>query len=470
MNRLWVRLSLAFIVVAQVAIIVVVLFALGTANSELQRYVVRRTVPGGPEELVAFFERNGSWNGVANLFSVATTPSAVSGTSTPLTNPDRGNFFGSTALLADSNGAIVYDATGQRIGQQLTADERTFAITINTASDTTIGYLVPPPPPRALFGAEARGPEHDFFIRLRSSLFTAALVVGILGIVIALFVTRTLVAPLASLSAAARAFATHQWDMRVKAQGAREIAEVATAFNEMADELQHADILRRNLIADIAHELRTPLTVMQGNLRALLDGVYPLELSEISTLYDETRLLSRLVDDLRELAMADAGRLDLNVEPLNLGEVIQMTVSSFSAAADDSEVTIHVEGFDGLPLVRADRDRVVQVVRNLLVNAMRYTRGQVTISANALPNHGKNAATMIKISVQDMGEGILPEDLPHVFDRFYRGDRSRARTSGGTGLGLAIARAWVEAMGGKIGVDSKPGQGSRFWFTLLAAP
>jgi two-component system OmpR family sensor kinase/two-component system sensor histidine kinase BaeS len=228
----------------------------------------------------------------------------------------------------------------------------------------------------------------------------------------------------------------------------------------MADELQRAETLRRNLMADIAHELRTPLTVMQGSLRALLDGVYPLELHEIASIYDETRLLSRLVADLRELALAESGQLALNVQAVEVAPVLQATADQFSAAADTQQTRLVLSNTAVLPDVQADPDRLKQVLHNLLTNALRHTTsGTITVSGEALDER-------IRISVQDTGEGIAPEDLGHVFDRFYRADSSRARSTGGSGLGLAIAKAWVEAMGGTIGVTSQPQHGSIFWFTL----
>jgi two-component system OmpR family sensor kinase/two-component system sensor histidine kinase BaeS len=319
----------------------------------------------------------------------------------------------------------------------------------------------PPIFPGGAFGF--RSPEQEFLDRLRGNLTWAALVIGGMGMILSLFITRMLIAPLASLARAARAFAGHHWDHRVKVQGATEIADVANAFNEMADELRHAEMLRRNMIADIAHELRTPLTVMQGNLRALLDQVYPMEMGEIVTLYDETRLLGRLVDDLRELALADAGRLGLEIKTIDLATVVRSTVAHFSIVAESENLEVDVEGCDTLPPIRADADRVAQVLRNLLINALRYTHGKITVKGTT------SEAGQVTLSVIDSGEGIAPEDLPHVFERFYRSDKSRTRASGGTGLGLPIARAWVEAMGGKIGVDSTPGQGSCFWFVLPAA-
>jgi two-component system OmpR family sensor kinase/two-component system sensor histidine kinase BaeS len=250
-------------------------------------------------------------------------------------------------------------------------------------------------------------------------------------------------------------------------QGAQEIAEVAAAFNAMADDLQKQESLRRSMIADIAHELNTPLTVMQGNLRAMLDDVYSLDRAEIATLYDETRLLSRIVDDLRELALADAGQLQLTVQPVNLREVMQNAAANFSIAADAQNVQVEMSNVENLPNVRADADRVAQVLRNLLANALRHTPegGHITLGANVL-NGTQPHEKFVRVSVRDTGEGIAPEAVPHIFERFYRTDQSRARTTGGTGLGLAIAKAWIEAMDGRIGVQSTVGQGSEFWFSL----
>jgi two-component system OmpR family sensor kinase/two-component system sensor histidine kinase BaeS len=308
-------------------------------------------------------------------------------------------------------------------------------------------------------------PEQDFLAQLRNSLLLAGALAGILGIVLSIALSRTLTAPLANLANAAHRFAARDWSQRVQVQGAQEIAEVATAFNAMANDLQKQEALRRDMIADIAHELRTPLTVMQGNLRAMLDDVYPLDRGEIATLYDETRLLSRLVDDLRELALADAGQLPLNVGTVNLREVLQNAAANFSIAADAQNVRVEILTPETLPNVRADSDRVAQVLRNLLANALRHTPegGTITLGATLQQVQGKN---FVRVFVRDTGEGIASKDLPHVFERFYRADKSRTRATGGTGLGLAIAKAWVEAMGGKIGVESETDKGSAFWFEL----
>jgi signal transduction histidine kinase len=306
--------------------------------------------------------------------------------------------------------------------------------------------------------------ERQFLARVQKVLWIgAALAVG-LGLIMGLILSRSLTAPLQRLASAARAVARGNLDQQVKIEGSAEMAEVGQSFNDMTTALKKAEVLRQNLVADVAHELRTPLSVLQGNLRAILDDVYDLDKAEISHLYDETRLLSRLVDDLRELALADAGQLNLNARPDDAAQVIRSTVDNLALAAEAGQVSLTAVLPDSLPAVQADPDRVAQVLRNLLVNALRHTPegGSVTVTASA-------GQGMVEIAVADTGEGISADDLPHVFERFWRADPSRARNdrlAGGTGLGLSVAQSLVEAQRGRIWAESTPGEGTVFRFTL----
>jgi len=282
-------------------------------------------------------------------------------------------------------------------------------------------------------------------------------------VLLGLAFSRSLSAPLQRLATAARAVARRDFSHRVQVGGSAEVAAVSQAFNEMSTALEQADELRKSLMADVAHELRTPLSVLQGNLQAILDDVYPLEKPEISRLYDQTRLLSRLVEDLRELALADAGKLHMNLQPTDIGQVLHNTSDHLAPTAEQAGVHLTVQVTE-LPVVQADPDRIAQVLNNLLANALRYTPdgGTITVTASA-------TAEGVKVTVADTGEGIAPEILPHIFDRFWRADHARAREvggPGGSGLGLSIAQSLVQAHGGRIWAESTLGQGSAFHFTL----
>ena len=465
MNRLWVRLTIAFVVVAVFGIGVAALVASLSIDREFRTFVAQSELDlqnsGLPDELIAYYEQHQTWQGVDNVVSQIgrkVFADRRSNNQSGQQPPDRGP--GRLELLvADAASQIIFDTHQKRAGEQLTADERTSATSL-TSQDQTIGYMVITPGPIG----NLLPPEQAFMDRVRNNLLLAGLIATLIGAGLGLAFSRTLTRPLDRLTSGARAIAAKDLSHRVVPGGTVEVANVATAFNDMADSLQKAEELRRNLVADVAHELRTPLSVMQGNLAAQLDGLFPLDLAETARLYDETRLLSRLVDDLRELAQAEAGQLQLNVGSIDLRPVIESTADAFNGLAAEKQIIIGLQMLDQLPTVKADSARVAQVLRVFVSNALRHTpiNGTITISAQTLPGQAG-------VSVQDTGDGIAPNELPFVFDRFWRGDKSRARETGGSGLGLAIAKQLIEAQGGSIGVESNIGQGSRVWFTLPKA-
>jgi two-component system OmpR family sensor kinase/two-component system sensor histidine kinase BaeS len=394
MNRLWVRLTFAFVAVTLVGVVAVAILTDWTAGGRFRDFLFHQQMmsPGGlTDDLSTFYQQRGNWNGVAQLFS-----------DSPMMPFGRGRGMGMLrggppTLFADANGRVVYDDRGVRVGTLMTPNERANAVPVISAGNT-VGYLFVG---AGQIGALAPA-EQEFLLDLRRTLVLAALGAGGLGILIGLIVSRALAAPLTDLANAARAFAGRDWSRRVQERGTDEIAAVAREFNSMADALQSAEMQRRNLMADIAHELRTPLTVLQGNLRAMLDEVYPLERKEIATLYDETRLLSRLVDDLRELALAESGRLHLNLQPVDLGQITHAAITNFVIAADAQNIHLSAQGDETLR-VRADPDRLAQILRNLLANALRYTpSGGQIIVASEVTQDGKFA----RVNVTDTGVGI----------------------------------------------------------------
>ncbi|MEW6241796.1 MAG: ATP-binding protein [Chloroflexota bacterium] len=261
--------------------------------------------------------------------------------------------------------------------------------------------------------------------------------------------------PLADVMAAADSVAEGDLSVRVREDRPGEMGRLARSFNRMAAELERAEQQRRNLTADVAHELRTPLHIIQGNLEGVLDGVYEPTQDHITATLEETRLLSRLIEDLQTLSLAEAGQLPLYKVDFPVSDLLADVVTSFAGQAAESGIGLEVDAADdGRNLtLHADPDRLDQVLSNLVANALRHTPsgGRVTLKAEAIENG-------VRLSVEDTGEGIPPEDLPYIFDRFWRGDKSRTRGAGtGSGLGLAIARQLVEAHGGRIWAEAEEG-------------
>jgi signal transduction histidine kinase len=271
---------------------------------------------------------------------------------------------------------------------------------------------------------------------------------------------RRFAAPLGDLIDAAESVEAGNYGVRVRARGPRELRSLATAFNSMSGRLESSERERRRLLADVTHELRTPLTIMQGNLEALLDGVYPPDPAHLEPILEETRVLSRLVDDLRTLSLAEAGALTLHREPTDVGQLLTDSVASFRIQADAAGIKL-TTAIDGvLPQAEIDPVRMREILSNLLSNALRYTPRGGTVRVEASVADGK-----VRVSVRDSGPGIAAEALPHIFDRFYKSDESR-----GAGLGLAIAKSLVVAHGGEIEAKSELGRGTEMRFTFPVAP
>jgi two-component system OmpR family sensor kinase/two-component system sensor histidine kinase BaeS len=389
--------------------------------------------------------------------------------------------------LADTDGRVIVsnDQTlmaGQRLDKDLLA--RGTPVVARGARVATFVLLQPGHD----FRPSPRGPSQmpSFFWSVLRGFLFAGLGLGGVLLALAAFFAQRISRPIHGITAASQALAAGQLDVQAPGARVRELDDLAHSFNAMARALSQADRQRRQMTADVAHELRTPLSIIKGRLEGLQDGVYSATPEEIERLLGATALLERLIEDLRLLALAEAGQLALYTEQLEPRDMLQDAADAFAGQAAEQEVTLHVSAPENLLLVEADPQRMAQVFANLIANALRYTPqgGTITLSAliattdqrpttndlnTSLSPFILHPSSFILFKVTDTGQGITPEDLPHVFDRFYRADRSRTRGSGGAGLGLAIAKQIVLAHGGAIWAESEVGQGTTINLALPVA-
>jgi signal transduction histidine kinase len=317
-------------------------------------------------------------------------------------------------------------------------------------------YVLPP--------FRTRGDRRQrFLVSMRRSLLLAAVLAILSAIILSLLPTRALLRPVRKLTEVARALERGDWSQHVSIHSRDEIGELGSAFNSLAGTLARNEQLRRDLVDDVVHELRTPFTNIRCHLEAMLDGLAEPNHDTLASLHEETLLLNHLIDDLRDLSLAEAGQLNLSLEPCAIRpELERVVVYTPAAAAKGIGITLEAP-FDGVE-VYADPARLAQILRNLLSNAIRHTQsaGRITVRA-------RGEKSGVAIEVEDNGSGIAAEHLPHIFERFYRADRSRRRQSGGAGLGLSIVKRLTEAHGGAVTVASKPGEGTRFTVHLKRA-
>jgi signal transduction histidine kinase len=270
---------------------------------------------------------------------------------------------------------------------------------------------------------------------------------------------RRIAGPLDELSGAAARVASGDLAARVEVpvRAPRPLRELVRAFNTMAERLSIDETQRRDLLADVSHELRTPLAIIQGNVEAMVDGIHPADADHLASVLEETRVLTRLVEDLRTVALAEAGTLALHRESTDVDALIAEAARGFRASAERAGIRLELDVPDDLPLADVDPVRIREVVSNLVANAIRHTPdgGTIRVTATARDRDA------LRITVADTGSGIEPDLLPHVFDRFAKSTASR-----GSGLGLAIAKDLVQAHGGTIAAESAPGEGTTVRFDL----
>ncbi len=457
---LFFRLMGAFALVIVVGTAIVYVIANQSTANEFQLFMFRGQMVATQDvanQLADYYRSRGSWQGVEAVLSRdANSASGMMGGG--MMGQDT---MGGTHLwLGDARGVIVASSDGTRVGSALSSAERANTAPIRV-NGQTVGMLAAD---SGMMASVADPASQAFLNQVNRSLLLAGLVAGLIALMLGFVLFRQITAPLNALAVASNKIAAGDLKARAVVRGEDEIAQVGRAFNAMADNLARSETARRNMLADVAHELRNPIGVIQSHLEAMLDGVFSTTPDQIASLHDETMLLARLVDDLRDLALADAGQLSLTRQKTDLRALANKTVEAFRVQAAENQIALTSDLATSLPSLNLDAQRIEQVLRNLIGNALRYTPAGGRVTVRLLKE--EKAA---RAEVSDTGPGIPPEALPLVFERFWRGDKSRSRAQGGAGLGLAVAKQWVEGHGGQIGVTSEIGRGTTFWFTLPLA-
>lgn len=459
------RLVLAFTAILALALGSVGLFVSGAAATETDRFQARNQefrVGRVHRMLARNYSEKGDWNDVQSSLEQA------------------GSFYDRRFVVTDSHGNILADShrkagkghAGKRWEARsfpIVVEGSTVGFLASGSGETGLGPDAGAPPAQAVAQFPGLPPpvqvREPLVSRVAAAVNRTLLLAGLAsvlgGILLVSLLSRRILAPLQVLGGAAQRLGQGDLTQRVPASGPSEVRQLGDTFNAMAENLQVGEQQRRDLTADVAHELRTPLSNIQGYLDAVHDGLLQPDQATIATLRQQASHLVTLVEDLRVLALAEAGALTLNLERQSLHDLLEASVEAFRPRAEAKNIRLGLEVPEDLPETSLDRTRISQVVGNLLENAIFHTPpdGNVAVAAS-------NDGPAVTVSVSDSGPGILPEDQPRVFDRFYRVDPSRARSTGGAGLGLTIARQLVEAHGGSIWVDSRPGEGARFSFSL----
>lgn len=429
-NSIAVKLILAFLVTSLISLVFVGVLTRTLTNATFQRYLNAQDENRVVEIFANYYARNNSWVGVRQTIDRRYTGMI------PFT-------------LYNTNGRVIY---GKENAPKL-RDEDKRPIEVD---GKIVGYLLVPE-------INTRNqPSGDAFLNQLDNIFSYSIVgSAVIALLLGLLLSRYLTRPIRELTVATRALAEGETAQLVPVRSNDELGELADSFNRMNQQLARSMEQRRQMTADIAHELRTPLSIIIGHADGIHDGVLPLSMETVEIIRDEATRLEGLVEDLRTLSLSDAGELSLTKEPLSPATLLNDAKQLFSVRALQKKITLNVAVDESLPIIQADPARMMQVLGNILENAIRHTpeHGEISLRASQRDN-------AIQISVQDTGEGLPTNAAAHIFDRFYRVDPSRQRGSGGSGLGLAISKSIIEGHGGKIWAESEQGRGLTVYISL----
>ena len=442
-RSLAIKLVLAFLGVSLAGIALISVLAANVSAHEFGRFVNNERPTTLAASLTNYYVAHDGWTGVETILQ--------NNNSTSTFDPIR------PLVLVDNHGNVVFSTDTQFQNQKPSAEQIAFGVPI-WAKGQLVGLLIPTFPPR---GAAPRPPANDYIARINQNLLVGVLGAAALSLLLGWFLSSSLIRPVKELIHATRDVAQGNLEREVPVRSKDELGELTKSFNQMNVQLKQSRDLRRKMTADIAHELRTPLSIILGHTEALSEGKLAPSPETFDIVYDEAKRLALLVEDLRTLSLSEAGELTLALEAASPADLIERVISAYLPKAHALNISLESSAEANLPDVNIDPHRINQVFGNLLDNALRYTPsgGSVRLSAQAV-------SAGIEFRIRDSGPGISEVDLPYIFDRFYRGDKSRSRQDGGSGLGLAISKSIIEAHGGQIHAESPAGEGTAIVFVL----
>lgn len=455
MRSIAVKLTLAFLLVGLTGATIVVLVVRQRTRNEFDRFVLDQNQQFLVSELTQYYQQHGSWEEMEDQFRPGRSEPPGMGAPGMRWEARRALF-----TIADIEGKVVFGSTQADVGRQLSSSDLR-AGTALQIDGNTVGWLIFTP---TIDRWRAGTPEGDFLLSVINATWISVGIATVIALALGGFLAYTMTRSLRELTAATHELAEGRLGFQVKVHSKDELGALALSFNKMSSELARANELRRQMTADIAHDLRTPLSVIMGYTEALNDQKLSPTPETFAVMHTEAQHLSHLIDDLKTISLADAGELPLVYQRVPVGVLLRRTADAHRVKADQGGVAIQIEIPPDVPDIYVDVERMIQVLGNLMSNALRYTLPGGEIRLSAREQDGK-----VCLQITDNGSGILPEDLPFIFERSYRGDKARGRPEGETGLGLAIAKSLVEAQGGGIAVQSELGKGTQFTICLPMA-
>ncbi|MCL6572481.1 MAG: HAMP domain-containing protein [Bacillus sp. (in: Bacteria)] len=453
--KLQAKLIVAFSIIVLLMGISQSLFLQSRIESTFQNYLEQHNVgftERMKQSMELYYEETGSWENVQELlFSIDSSEAQGQGMMMRGMSMNMG-MSNVDYLLLDTNGTVIADTEGTRIGMSGSELKgNTQALIVNGKKRGTL----------VLQQLALQDLEKQFLRSSNTAIFISGLIAAAMAVLFSIWIARKISKPLRNLLIAIKRIASGEKGDEIKITTKDEFSELGEAFNDMSHKLERNEEVRRSLVADVAHELRTPLTILQGKLESIQEGAIKPTEEVVLELTDEVYRLNRLVSDLQQLSLAEAGKLLLNKQPVELKPLIDRVCGYLQLLADEKKITLKYEEIPTECVLEMDADRITQVIVNLIGNALRHTPEQGVVEVVA---QEQDLSTIIQ--VRDTGQGIPEDVLPFIFDRFYKRDSSRSRHEGGTGLGLSIAKGFVEAHGGSITVESERNMGTVFTIKL----